>query len=117
MQLAAGYDAPERPPYLWDTASMPDRDTACSHCDPNENPPLCCGVCQFERRRCDTFYPGQGRSEAVAQHLMDSGYRLKVGACLLLAVHCWLCTAGCCPLLAVVCCWPSCAAAQPASAA
>ncbi len=65
---------------MFDTASMPDEKTACPHCDPNENPLLCCGVCIFERRRCDKFYPGQRRSEAVEQHLLDNGHRLKVGA-------------------------------------
>lgn len=58
---------------------MPSRATACAHCDPNQKPPLCCGVCVFEGRRCDAYYPQEGRSEAVAQHLLDSGYRLKVG--------------------------------------
>lgn len=79
VELAAGHDSPERPPFLWDTASMPSRATSCAHCDPNQKPPLCCGVCVFEGRRCDAYYPQEGRAEAVAQHLLDSGYRLKVG--------------------------------------
>lgn len=40
--------------------------------------PLCCGPCIFENRRCDQFYPGEGRSEAVSEHLLGSGYQLKV---------------------------------------
>ena len=80
VELPAGHDSPARPPFLWDTASMPDRATSCAHCDPNQRPPLCCGVCVFEGRRCDALYPGEGRSEAVVQHLLDSGYRLKVGS-------------------------------------
>ena len=79
VELPAGHDSPGRPPFLWDTGSMPDRAAACAHCDPNQKPPLCCGVCVFEGRRCDAFYPGEGRSEAVAQHLGDSGFRLQVG--------------------------------------
>ncbi|PRW50814.1 hypothetical protein C2E21_5439 [Chlorella sorokiniana] len=77
VELPPGHDSHDRPAFLWDTASMPDRGTACAHCDPNQRPPLCCGVCVFEGRRCDALYLGEGRSEAVAQHLLDSGYRIK----------------------------------------
>lgn len=77
VELAEGWADPERPPFLFDTSSMPLRDTACPHCPADEKPPLCCGVCIFESRRCDGFYPGQGRSEAVAQHMLGSGYNLK----------------------------------------
>ena len=65
-------------PYLFDTASMPRREQACPHCPDTETPPLCCGVCIFESRLCSTFYPGENRSGAVAQHLLDSGFRLRV---------------------------------------
>ena len=69
-------------PFLFDTASMPTRKTACSHCpawEPEPMPP-CCGVCIFARRRCTDFYPRQALSDTVARDLLDTGFPLQVGA-------------------------------------
>ena len=75
-------DWPQRSsPFLFDTASMPKRDDVCTHC-PVEKAPLCCGVCIFENRLCDTFYPGQNKSQAVADFLVSGGHRLRVSALL-----------------------------------
>ncbi|KAI3427135.1 hypothetical protein D9Q98_007072 [Chlorella vulgaris] len=63
-------------PFLFDTAPMPSRETACKHCPAVEKPPLCCGVCSFETRRCSELYPGENKTEETAQLLMDSGYDL-----------------------------------------
>lgn len=32
----SGWSDAERPAFLFDTASMPTKNTSCSHCDPNE---------------------------------------------------------------------------------
>lgn len=65
-------------PFLFDIDSMPTRDTVCPHCPAVEKPPICCGVCIFESRLCEQYYPRQNKSEAVAQQLLDSGYQLRV---------------------------------------
>jgi hypothetical protein len=67
-------------PFLFDTAPMPSRETACKHCPAVEKPPLCCGVCSFETRRCSELYPGENKTEETAQLLMDSGYDLHVSS-------------------------------------
>ena len=73
-------DWPQRSsPYLFDTSSMPKRESVCTHC-PVEKAPLCCGVCIFENRLCDTFYPGQNKSQAVVDFLVAGGHRLRVRA-------------------------------------
>ncbi|KAL4430006.1 hypothetical protein ABPG77_004376 [Micractinium sp. CCAP 211/92] len=77
VDLAHGWDNTSSLPFLFDTASMPTRDTACPHCPKDENPLLCCGVCIFEDRRCSQFYPGEQRSETTAQLLLDRGFPLR----------------------------------------
>lgn len=53
---------------------------ACSHCPAKENVavPPCCGVCVFAGRRCEQFYPGEGRSEEAAADLTGRGFNLGV---------------------------------------
>ena len=65
-------------PFLFDTASMPDRQAACSHGPLDEDPMLCCGVCPFGGHSCDDDYPGRGRSAALARQFSGSGLRLRV---------------------------------------
>ena len=65
-------------PFLFDTASMPDRQAACAHCPPDEAPGkalACCGVCAFGGPvgRCGDEY-----SAGMAQQFMGSGLQLRV---------------------------------------
>ncbi|PSC75638.1 hypothetical protein C2E20_1286 [Micractinium conductrix] len=64
-------------PFLFDTAAMPSRAQACAGCPKKEKPPLCCGVCIFEDRRCEQLYPGQNRSEATLALLLGAGHRFQ----------------------------------------
>ena len=67
-------------PFLFDVAGMPDEATACSHCqDESSGAVQCCGVCVFDNERCETLYPGENKSAAVAALLMGSGFQLQVG--------------------------------------
>ncbi|PSC75775.1 hypothetical protein C2E20_1281 [Micractinium conductrix] len=65
-------------PFLFDTSTMPTKEEACSHCPAKENVavPPCCGVCVFAGRRCEQFYPGEGRSEEAAADLTGRGFNL-----------------------------------------
>lgn len=46
-------------PFLFDTESMPLEEDVCSHCPGIfARTILCCGMCQFENRQCNKFYPG-----------------------------------------------------------
>jgi len=62
---------------------MPLLEEACRHCpspaqEEEGAASACCGVCAFEGGRCSELYPGQGRSEVVAEHLLDLGFSLQV---------------------------------------
>jgi hypothetical protein len=77
VELPAGWHKANLP-FLFDAASMPDRQAACAHCPPHEDPMLCCGVCAFGGHSCDDEYPGQGKSAALARQFSGSGFRLRV---------------------------------------
>lgn len=75
-------------PFLFNltTEALPTKQESCGHCQApvgdncniTKLPHSCCGVCQFDGRMCGKLYPGEGRSEAAAQRLLQEGYRLHV---------------------------------------
>ena len=82
-------------PFLFDTASMPKRRAAaaagCTRCPSGgafadegvgagATASHCCGVCDFEGELCEYLYPGQNRSQTVADYLIAAGHRLRVSA-------------------------------------
>ncbi|EFN56574.1 hypothetical protein CHLNCDRAFT_144253 [Chlorella variabilis] len=52
---------------------MANWSAACGHCTKREVV-HCCGVCTFDRERCNSLYPRQDKPKAVADLLMRSGF-------------------------------------------
>lgn len=87
--VGSGATQDGRLPFLFDVGGMPDEATACSHCkDDWDDAVQCCGVCVFDHERCDTLYPGQNKSAAVAALLMGNGFQLQVGRLLQDGLNC-----------------------------
>lgn len=58
---------------------MANWSAACGHCTKREVV-HCCGVCTFDRERCNSLYPRQDKPKAVADLLMRSGFAVQASA-------------------------------------